>query len=387
VSLVNSTVGQQEPTLEQADDCASLRSGETLAEFLHSMESIMDLNQLYSSVAADDPLPPGPSFPFDILHTAACDDDDAWSDDGSTSSLLCGDVCLSDVLLPRHADQHLRLFPGPSDAAAAAIDLVQQMSTDAMLRALPVDPLYALQHECARTKKSAIHLYSLHERLAHQISSLKDQRLGRVAYRAHFDGGASASTTNRMELLWFCRRLTRMAIRLKVADGEIFTPSHEGYLSVPDGSGSYQFVHCFYTAGIKATIISPFRACTALNCRGVSSYVDGDQQAGVVTIHSPDRTARDITFPCHVFHGLLYSDVLRVPTAEEHVSPLPKSTLTLVRLALMSPLMLMVTAPLPLVARAVLRLLLRHLCPMPIIAPKSWRRNSCTTLAWAVRRT
>ena len=90
----------------------------------------MDLTQLYSSLDADAPSLAGSSFSFDVLSAAVedcTDDDDTWSDDDSLSSLPCGEVCISDVVLPRAVDQHLRHFPGPTDAAATAIDLVQMM--------------------------------------------------------------------------------------------------------------------------------------------------------------------------------------------------------------------------------------------------------------------
>lgn len=88
----------------------------------------MDLAQLYSLPDADGPPLAGLSFPLDVLNAAVEDsDDDTWSDDGSISSLPCGEVCISDVVLPRTADQHLQLFPGPTDAAIA-IDLVQMMT-------------------------------------------------------------------------------------------------------------------------------------------------------------------------------------------------------------------------------------------------------------------
>ena len=199
-------------TAPVVDDCVSLKSGGTLAAFLHSMESIMDLPQLYSLLDADDDPPlAGPSFPFDVLNAAVEDiaDDDAWSDDGSMSSFPCGNVCITDVVLPHTADQHLRLFPGPTDAATTAIDRVQMMSTNDVPPALSVDHLYALQHRCTHTKRRALALYGECERSIHQINSN-----GIVAPRAHFDGGASASTTNQMELLWSCRLLTRMAPRL-----------------------------------------------------------------------------------------------------------------------------------------------------------------------------
>ena len=148
-------------TAPVVDDCVSLKSGGTLAAFLHSMESIMDLPQLYSLPDADDPLLTSSSFPFDVLNATVEDiaDDDAWSDDESTSSLPCGDVCITDVVLPHTADQHLHLFPGPTDAAAIAIDLALMMSTNDVPPDLPVDPLYAFQHRCTSTKRSALHHY------------------------------------------------------------------------------------------------------------------------------------------------------------------------------------------------------------------------------------
>lgn len=153
----------------------------------------MELAQLCPSLDADDPSLAGSPFSFDVLSTAVedSDDDDAWSDDDSVSSLSCGEVCISDVDLPRAADQHLRHFPGPTDAAATAIDLVQMTSTTDVPPTLPVDPLYALQHRCAHTKRSGLHIHGECERLIHQLKAD-----GIFVPRAHSDGGASASTTN-----------------------------------------------------------------------------------------------------------------------------------------------------------------------------------------------
>jgi hypothetical protein len=133
-------------------------------------------------------------------------------------------------------------------------------------KAITVDPLYAIHHRCSHTKRRALHVHGECERPIHQITPN-----GIVAPAAHFDGGASALTTNQMEL---------SSAHPLVFEMPMVKFSCLVTLSVPDGSGSYQFVHGFYTAGIKDTIISLFRACTALRCRGVSSYVDGNQQAG-----------------------------------------------------------------------------------------------------------
>jgi hypothetical protein len=119
-------------------------------------------------------------------------------------------LVINDVVLPHTADQHLHLFPGPTDATTTAIDLVQMMSTNNVPLTLPVDPLYAIHHRCSRTKRRALHVHGECERPIHQITPNSI-----VAPRAPFDGGASALTTNQMELLWSLHLLTPSSSRCR----------------------------------------------------------------------------------------------------------------------------------------------------------------------------
>ena len=218
----------------------------------------------------------------------------------------------------------------PSDAVALANEMVALLTKEECFDSAvddldqpPLDLLYTMQHLCRRDKMSVNAVYGRQRR--HLIQLLRSKKLRGLF--AHFDGGASASTTNRIEYLWFCRALVNCNVRLRVADGSVYTPSHQGYLCVPTRDGEPKFVPCFYTPEIDATIVSPFRTCEASHCRGVSTYVSRDQSVGEVTIHHPSRTAQDVIFSCQIFQGLLYSEALVKPSDEQRIAPLPKSEL------------------------------------------------------------
>ena len=244
----------------------------------------------------------------------------SFEDDDSCESLLSASDKIG-ISMPSPVQRRCD-FPNSLEfpAVAAALLDADWDAPSGPLQAPAVDLLYSMQHKCQQTGQSARQLYSsLRKPMQEHFKAKKQYTL-----RAHCDGGASASTTNRIEFLWFCRRIRHMETVLKVADGARYSPTHEGYLCVPSRDGQHQFVPCFFTPEIEATILSPFRTCTATNCRGVSTYVSRDQSLGEVTIHHPKRTSQDIVFTCSVFQGLLYTEPLIKPSAAQMHQPLPR---------------------------------------------------------------
>ena len=224
------------------------------------------------------------------------------------------------------------------DCAAAADELVRALSdlppsvswatTPTRLapgRVADDRPLYALARQCKEKRISAAHRY---KQLSSQIRELSASH--KVGLRAHFDGGASASTTDRVEYLWALRPITNSSVRLRVADGKVYEPSCEGFLRVPVGRDSYKFIPCFYTPGIAATIISPSRTCDFWRYRGVGTYVDRYDNTGEVEFRHPLRRSQDISFPCSIHKGLLFSERLMKPTVDQRFQPLPPSALHVV---------------------------------------------------------
>ena len=142
-----------------------------------------------------------------------------------------------------------------------------------------------------------------------------------VLRRGHMDGGATASTTNLREALWFCR-LLRSRVLLRIADDVTYSPTHEGFLKVPDRMG-YTFVHCYYTIEIPATIISPHSTMVQLGCHTCTTHIAADGTGSFVRLGHRDDSSAPVIFDCTTHNGLLYTEPFILPTASEHAAIWP----------------------------------------------------------------
>ena len=331
---------------------------------LYSINMLEDL-------VRDDDIAADPVFEFDIsavdtvsdpdlpvVETVDEDSSTVFTDDDSLSDCDLHHISelgqeLTDIEFPTGPDRVVYEFPTVDsavpppvdwsavdpDCAAAAVELAHALSdlpfgaplsssADSARQSpncvLDDRPLHALKRQCKERKISVEQRY---KQLHSQVKDLAN--VHKVGLRAHMDGGASASTTNRAEYLWGLRPINS-TVRLRVADNAVYHPKAEGFLRVPVGHDQYKFVPCFYTPGIAATIISPARTCDFWRYRGVGTYVDRYDNTGNVEFRHPLRRSQDVLIPCSIFQGLLFTERLMKPTTEEMFQPLPKSALHVV---------------------------------------------------------
>ncbi len=174
--------------------------------------------------------------------------------------------------------------------------------------------MYQLRRLCQLEQRSACDIYA-----ARRLSSDGVD----ISHRCHCDGGATASTTNHFEALWFCRKITGPRPGLRVADDTVHRPSHVGYLKVPTFAGGYVFVRTYYTKQIPATIISPFQLMGQLRYHAVSTHVTANFEGCFLRLCHPKVATNDLLFPCTMVSGLMYTEKYIMPTHQEQTSPLP----------------------------------------------------------------
>ena len=115
---------------------------------------------------------------------------------------------------------------------------------------------------------------------AYDIMALSEPSLSSdLPPRAHCDGGAMATTTNRRDYIfgyWDFTDEERLRVpRLCVADNSVYRPQGSGYLQLPiDGSGQSMFIHTYYTPEIPATIMSPDNVAKSYGCKGYGTFSD-----------------------------------------------------------------------------------------------------------------
>ena len=147
----------------------------------------------------------------------------------------------------------------------------------------------------------------------------------------HLDGGALASTTDRIEYLWCYRHATpeerrTKFPRLRVADDTVHVPHGIGYLKTPcDNFPGYVFVETLYTPQIPATILSPDCLARALKCKGYSTYSDFVDNSASLELTDCDKCQTDVTFQLRRIRGLLYTNPIIKPTdTERTMTELPE---------------------------------------------------------------
>ena len=170
---------------------------------------------------------------------------------------------------------------------------------------------------------SAIDYY---ESLSLEVSALSKA----VPPKAHVDGGALATTCNRLNYIWCYHELTReerkKVSRLRVADDTIHVPTGVGFLKVPCRTEpGYLFVPTFFTPEIPATILSPHAVCKTLACTGYETYSNIVDDYATMQLMDCTKCQRSLDFDLHVIKGLLYTESMIMPNEHEHLmSELPE---------------------------------------------------------------
>ena len=149
--------------------------------------------------------------------------------------------------------------------------------------------------------------------------------------RGHVDGGALASTTDRKDYLWCCRKFddTDTDIPfLKVADDTVHRPTGVGFLKVPcRKSQRHLCVRTYHTPEIPATILSPHAMARAFGCDGYCTYSNVVNNAASLSLRNCTATSTDIEFTLTLIRGLLFTDHMVLPTPmEQSLTELPDST-------------------------------------------------------------
>ena len=143
--------------------------------------------------------------------------------------------------------------------------------------------------------------------------------------KGHVDGGALATTTNRLQYIWSYHEFTsaerKKVSRLRVADDTIHVPTGMGYLKVPCRTApGFLFVRTFFTPEIPATILSPHEMCKTMGCAGYATYSDLLEDHATMQLVDCSRCQSSVDFDLRLVRGLLYTDSLIQPTDEEHKS-------------------------------------------------------------------
>ena len=152
-----------------------------------------------------------------------------------------------------------------------------------------------------------------------------------VPPKGHVDGGALATTTDRLEYIWSYREYQSdelpQVTRLRVADDTIHVPRGAGYLKVPCTTNpGFMFVRCFYTPQIPATILSPNAITRLYGCKGYSTYSDLIDNSASMQLVDCSECETTVNFDLQLIRGLLYTDSLIAPTATERSSSTIPST-------------------------------------------------------------
>jgi hypothetical protein len=173
--------------------------------------------------------------------------------------------------------------------------------------------------------------------LVYQQLRAEEASLGPSApARAHMDGGAMASTTDRLDYLWHVTSFdpSHRTPVLRVADDRDHTPIAVGYLRIPtQDSVGFRMTQCYYTPSIPATIVSPDAMGKQFACTGYTSVSQFYGGPCSVRLHHCKRVSEDATIPLLPIRGLLYTDPLIPPSTDtDRHGPPPSPVLHVKRL-------------------------------------------------------
>ena len=182
----------------------------------------------------------------------------------------------------------------------------------------PVRALHAFTREIRVLQVSAIEFY-------------EDLRVSQVQFhpamppKGHVDGGAMASTTDRLDYLFryhiFGDSERHKAPLLRVADDTTHRPKGMGYLRLPtSGTRNFLEIACYYTPEIPATIISPDAIGKALDCVGYQTYSDFQGDRSTLNLMDCSALNGDLVIGLQRIRGLLFTEPLLAPTEKERSS-------------------------------------------------------------------
>ncbi len=227
---------------------------------------------------------------------------------------------------PRKKLRRKRLKGSLAEACAAIVsDFTKVAQIEAPSPPSVIEALNRARQDIRVLEISAVDYYKDLEMHSVHLSS-------KVPPKGHVDGGALATTTNRLEYMWCYRRYNpeerKQVPRLKVADDTVHVPTGVGYLKIPCAtSPGYMFIESFYTPEIPATILSPHAMCKRLCCKGYETYSNIVGNSATMRLVDCARCESSVDFKLRLIKGLLYTDSLIIPTAIEHAaSALPEDS-------------------------------------------------------------
>ena len=294
--------------------------------------------------------PPSPAFSILDLDKAVQDvgifsDDE--SSNGSIYSILSDDTATTDPPSSSDSDidwrfrrssvtQHARRrhrgpmkkFKQSRMARTTSLDVPDFVDVAHVESSSSPSILNALHRSTAEIRSLGVSVKDYYESLAtHSVHLSKA-----LAPRGHVDGGAMATTTNRLEYIWSYHEFSDEArdtrvTRLKVADDTIHIPTGCGFLKIPCESGpGFMFVETYYTPEIPATLVSPDAICRRAGCWGYSTSTN-------IVNHRADLQIRcnnnSILFSLREIKGLLFTESMIAPTPPERESTKLPATDTL----------------------------------------------------------
>lgn len=156
--------------------------------------------------------------------------------------------------------------------------------------------------------------------------------------RAHVDGGSQATTCSDPLLLHGFKRFTSPQVLLRDAGKHPHRPTGIGYLKTRTVSKNsdeqqYTYLQSYCTPTIPGVIISPGATSKQMNGNGHRTDAFNDAP-GFLMISHKKRRSQDLFIrvgPTSGTGGLTFTEPLIRPTPVEHLEPLPKKKLHLLR--------------------------------------------------------
>ena len=163
--------------------------------------------------------------------------------------------------------------------------------------------LYEMDHLLYRAEPhiTRLHIYQL--KGLPELNSTSKQH-------AHMDGGSMVTTCHDLRYVYSPKPIRKGSVCLRVADNRPHYPTHTGYLAVPCPHlpHGYALIQTYLTPTLPVIIVSPDAISKQYQCEGYSaiSYLNGQNCA--VTLTHCLRHSQNITVPCQLHRGLLYTE-------------------------------------------------------------------------------
>jgi len=223
----------------------------------------------------------------DFLHTCTPLDTPCSLDDNGC--LLSDSLCLfaddSDSVNPSYLVQSLQSSLSADVISIGSIPTSPLMTDDEILALVLHDlgpaqrALHALNLHLHETQVSQSQYYS-------KLLVEEPTMQGNTTLHGHMDGGAQASTTDRLDYLFHYRSFSSSSTTLKVADNTPHYPVGMGFLRLPAHTTlGYVMVPTFYTPTLPATILSPSELGDKLRCQLFTCFTSFDNANCSLTLH------------------------------------------------------------------------------------------------------